>query len=122
MLNAAVKRIKKPWDEAVYVNTAGPRYESPAEVRMFRTLGCDIVGMSGISEAVLAHELEMCYATLCFVTNMAAGMQGKITTEEVTQKSKDLDRMIGDVLEETIVNIPKKRSCPCSNALEGARV
>lgn len=122
MIKAAAKRITKPWAEAVYLNTAGPRYESSAEVRMFRTLGCDIVGMSGISEAVLAHELEMCYATLCFVTNMAAGMQSKISTEEVTQKGKGLELIIGDVLEETIVNIPKKRSCPCSNALEGARV
>jgi len=119
---AAKKRVENVWTDAVYLCTDGPRYESPAEVCMFRAFGCDVVGMTGMPEAVLAHELEMCYATICFVSNMAAGMQDKVSAEEVVEKSKVLGSLVGGVLKEAIADIPKKRSCSCSNVLEGARV
>jgi 5'-methylthioadenosine phosphorylase len=110
------------WTDAVYGNTEGPRYESPAEIRMLRTFGCDIVGMTGVPEAILAHELEMCYASICFVSNMAAGMQEKISTEEVLDNTKRFERNLWKLLNQTIKNIPRKRSCNCANTLEGARI
>jgi len=122
LYKAAKKRVDNVWTDAVYLITEGPRYESPAEIRMFRTWGCDIVGMTGMPEAILAHELEMCYATICFVSNMAAGMQKKVSAEEVLEESKIVKKLVWDILEETIANIPNKRSCFCSNALEGTRV
>jgi 5'-methylthioadenosine phosphorylase len=57
-----------------YVCAEGPRYETAAEIRMFRMLGGTVVGMTGIPEAVLARELGMCYANLSTVTNWAAGI------------------------------------------------
>ena len=122
MFKAAKKLTENVWINAVYLCTEGPRYESPAEIRMFRTLGCDVVGMTGIPEAILAHELEMCYATVCFASNMAAGMQERVSAEEVVEKSKLVEKIVEGTLKETIANIHKKRSCSCSNALEGARV
>lgn len=122
LFEVARKRMENVWAGAVYVCAEGPRYESPAEIRMFRTFGCDIVGMTGLPEAVLAHELAMCYATMCFVSNMAAGMQERISAEEVVEKSKVLESTVGRILKEAVASIPKKRSCSCSNALEGARV
>lgn len=116
------KQMKNVWADAVYACTEGPRYESPAEIRMFHTLGCDIVGMTGVPEAILAHELEMCYATVSFVSNMAAGMQERISAEEVMEKSKIFESIFGEILREVVADIPKKRSCYCSSALEGARV
>lgn len=118
----AKERMENVWSDATYVCTEGPRYESPAEIRMFRTFGCDIIGMTGIPEAVLAHELEMCYATVCFVSNMAASIQEKISAEKIVEKSKILESVVGKILKEAIRNISDKRSCSCSNALEGARV
>lgn len=109
-------------NNAVYGCTEGPRYESPAEIRMLRTFGCDIVGMTGIPEAVLAHELEMCYAAICFVSNMAAGLQEKISTEEVVENTKIFERSLRKILNQAIVNIPRKRSCACANTLEGTRI
>lgn len=122
MVKTAKNRVENMWADAVYACTEGPRYESPAEIRMFRILGCDIIGMTGIPEAVLAHELEMCYATVCLVSNMAAGMQRKVSAEEIVEKSKILKDAVKGILKETIANIPNKRSCSCSNALEGTRV
>jgi len=110
------------WDRAVYVCTEGPRYETPAEIRMFKMLGCDIVGMTGVPEAVLARELEVCYATLCFVSNMAAGISGKVTSREVIEVSKRVIPEIKKVLIETIKHLPRRRSCPCAEALREAGV
>jgi purine nucleoside phosphorylase len=65
-------------DGAVLAVTQGPRFETPAEIRALRILGADLVGMTGLPEAVLARELGMAYATLALVVNPAAGMAGPI--------------------------------------------
>lgn len=57
-----------------YVCAEGPRYETAAEIRMYRMLGGTVVGMTGIPETVLARELGICYANLSTVTNWAAGI------------------------------------------------
>lgn len=68
-----------------YVCTAGPRFESAAEIRAFHRLGGTVVGMTGVPEVVLARELGLCYATVCLVTNLGAGLAaGALTHEEVT--------------------------------------
>lgn len=60
-----------------YVCTEGPRLETPAEIRKFKSYGADLVGMTAAPEVFLARELEMCYATLCYVTNYAEGIREK---------------------------------------------
>ena len=110
------------WDKAVLVCTEGPRYETPAEIEMFRRLGCDIVGMTGIPEAVLARELEMCYASICYVSNMAAGVQKQLAAIELPKVSKNILPKLEQILIETIKTLPSKRNCPCANALKDARL
>lgn len=109
------------WDKTVIVCTEGPRYETPAEIKMFRHLGCDVVGMTGIPESVLARELEMCYAPICYVSNMAAGMQKRLTALDVSKISKSVLPKIEQILIETIRTLPSERDCPCVNALRDAR-
>jgi 5'-methylthioadenosine phosphorylase len=58
-----------------YVVTQGPRLETPAEIRKFRSFGADLVGMTLAPEVFLARELEMHYAALCLVTNAAEGVR-----------------------------------------------
>jgi 5'-methylthioadenosine phosphorylase len=123
LLSESTRRAgKEVRDEAVLVCTEGPRYETPAEIRMFERLGCDVVGMTGAPEAVLARELGMCYATLCFVSNMAAGIQEQLTANEVTETATACMPIIRRVLRETIKNLPENRSCGCTRALEDARL
>jgi len=122
LIEAAREYSVRVWDQAVLVCTEGPRYETPAEIEMFRRLGCDAVGMTGAPEAVLARELEMCYATLCFVSNMAAGMQKGLTVSEVAEVAKKRMPVIRQILRETIKNLPEDRSCHCVHALEDARL
>jgi len=104
------------------VCTEGPRYETPAEIEMFRRVGCDVVGMTSIPEAVLARELEMCYATLCFITNMASGIQKRLTADEVATIAQEKTPIIQQVLRETIKHLPAKRRCLCARALKDARL
>jgi len=60
----------------VYVGYSGPSYETPAEIRAFRTLGGDLVGMSTVPEVIAARSLGMDVLGLSLITNMAAGMNG----------------------------------------------
>lgn len=124
ILTETAKKLElRTWNHAVLVCTEGPRFETSAEIKMFRHLGCDVVGMTGIPEAILARELEMCYASLCYVSNMAAGMQKRLTAFEVSRICHKIMPKIQQILIETIqvLPIPQKRECPCANALRDAR-
>lgn len=120
---AAKKTASMVHDRAVYACTEGPRFETPAEIRMLRSLACDIVGMTGMPEAVLARELEMCYASLCIVTNYAAGIaKEKLTASEVLEIVGENQEKIRRTLMEAVLQVPEKRRCSCKDALKGARV
>lgn len=125
LLIETARKLELPvWDRAVLVCTEGPRFETPAEIEMFRRLGCDVVGMTGIPEAVLARELEMCYAPFCFVSNMAAGTQELLTPLEVSKVSEEIMSKLEQVLTETVKALPLQRegNCPCANSLKNARI
>jgi purine-nucleoside phosphorylase len=67
---------KQGWtlDEGVYIAVLGPSYETPAEIRAFRTLGADLVGMSTVHEVIIARHMGIEVLGLSVVTNMAAGV------------------------------------------------
>jgi 5'-methylthioadenosine phosphorylase/5'-methylthioinosine phosphorylase len=72
--------------DGVYGATQGPRLETAAEICRLERDGCDLVGMTGMPEAALARELGLCYATLAFVVNWAAGKgAGAIQMSEIEQ-------------------------------------
>lgn len=76
--------------EGTYGATQGPRLETAAEIRRLARDGCDIVGMTGMPEAALARELELCYANFSLVVNWAAGLgEGPITMKEIERHLND---------------------------------
>ncbi len=80
-------------DGGVYCTTNGPRFETPAEIRMMATLGGDLVGMTGYPEVVLAREADLPYAAIGVISNQAAGLGGSELS------SSDIHTVIEDVAE-----------------------
>jgi len=109
-------------DKATLAVTEGPRYETPAEIRMLRRLGSDIVGMTGAPEVFLARELEMCYAAVCFVSNKAAGMQQRLSAVEVMNVAKRIMPSMVELLRYAVEHIPNERSCTCGHGIHQAQV
>jgi xanthosine phosphorylase len=85
--------------EGVYLATHGPSFETPAEIRAFRTLGADAVGMSTVPEVILARHCGLRVAAVSAITNLAEGMGGEQLSHEQTlrnanQAAADLSRLI----------------------------
>ena len=76
-------------EEGVYLQTTGPNYETPAEIRMYRTLGADLVGMSTACEAMAARHAGMRVVGVSCVTNMAAGMSKTELNHKEVQETAD---------------------------------
>jgi purine-nucleoside phosphorylase len=83
-IRAAAAEI--PLEEGVYLMCSGPNYETPAEIRAFRTWGADAVGMSTVPEALVAGHCGMRVVGVSCITNMAAGiLPVKLNHAEVTE-------------------------------------
>jgi len=107
--------------KATYVCTEGPRFETAAEIKAYRELGADLVGMTSVPECVLARELEMCYAGIGIVTNMGAGIsRTKLSHASVLELMNANVKKVQEIILGAIPEISKTRSCPCKSALEGA--
>ncbi|HAL72482.1 MAG TPA: purine-nucleoside phosphorylase [Verrucomicrobiales bacterium] len=73
----AAAQLRLPLHQGVYAATLGPQYETPAEIRMMRSLGADAVGMSTVPEAIQARALGMQVAGISMLTNWAAGLKAQ---------------------------------------------
>ncbi|MFZ5816678.1 MAG: S-methyl-5'-thioadenosine phosphorylase [Bacillota bacterium] len=106
-----------------YVCTEGPRFETPAEIRMFATLGGDLVGMTNVPEVVLAREAGLCYATVSMVTNFAAGISPtNLTHEEVLEVMAANSENLKKLVMATLTRIPVERTCHCAQNNQAMQV
>ncbi|WP_019781121.1 purine-nucleoside phosphorylase [Streptococcus sobrinus] len=91
-------------DEGVYIGVTGPSYETPAEIRAFKTMGADAVGMSTVPEVIVAAHSGLKVLGISAITNHAAGFQDELNHEEVvavTQRIKaDFKGLVKAVLAE----------------------
>ena len=105
VLRACAESLGIGLAEGVYLATAGPSFETPAEIRAFRTLGADAVGMSTVPEVILARHAGLRVAAVSAITNLAEGMGGEQLSHEQTLRhaevaAQDLTRLIVRFAEE----------------------
>jgi purine-nucleoside phosphorylase len=105
-LRALCKEIDPSLAEGVYAQLTGPHYETPAEIRMARIIGADLVGMSTVLEAIAAREAGVEVLGISLVTNLAAGMTGEpLNHEEVLQAGRDSAARMGGLLAQVLPRI-----------------
>lgn len=106
--------IKGP---AVYVCTEGPRFETASEIKMYKQLGGDVVGMTNVPEVVLAKELGMCYSTIGIITNWCTGVKGEFTLHDI-QGSVDKNReKITQIFIQVFKEGLDQKTCNCNDSL-----
>ena len=103
----------------IYVTTEGPRLETVSEIRFFASIG-EVVGMTLIPEVVLAREKGLCFASLCLVCNMAAGLQESLSVDEIKHIFSEKESQLIQVIRETISNLSTESDCSCEQKLKDA--
>jgi 5'-methylthioadenosine phosphorylase len=118
---ACEKRGVPVKDGGTYVCMEGPQFSTRGESRVYRQLGFDVIGMTSATEAKLAREAEMCYATLALVTDYDVWFEAEdVSIEMVLDNMRANVANVKAVIEEALPGLAALDDCSCHHALEGA--
>ncbi len=111
-------------DAGTMVVIEGPRFSTRAESRWFASEGWDTINMTGYPEALLARELEICYANISLITDFDVGVEGAptVTHEDVIRVFGQNNEKLRTLLFSLIPELPSERDCECATALATARI
>ena len=104
-----------------YLNMEGPAFSTRAESFLYKVWGMDIIGMTNMSEARLAREAEICFATLSMVTDYDCWHATEaVSVDLIVQNLMKCSEMAKSIIKNAISNIPEKKSCSCGRSLRDA--
>ncbi len=112
-------------ERGTVVTVQGPRFSTRAESKWFQDAGWEVVNMTQYPEAYLARELEICYVNISLITDYDVGVAGEedpVSHEAVIAVFNANNDKLRGLLFAMAPKIPPDRSCPCSTALQGARI
>ncbi len=105
-LRALAREIDPTLVEGVYAGVPGPHFETPAEIRMLRTLGADLVGMSTVLEAIAARAARAEVLGISLVTNLAAGLvAAPLNVTDMLAAATDAAERMGELLRKLITQM-----------------
>lgn len=123
LLEAAVAAGATAHDGGTYVCMEGPAFSTRAESRLYRSWGADVVGMTNLTEAKLAREAEICYATLALVTDYDCwhDVEADVTVTGVLENLRANAALAAATLRGAVLALPRERAaCACGDALRHA--
>ncbi len=110
--------------EGTYLNIEGPAFSTRAESLIYKSWGMDVIGMTNLSEAKLAREAEICYATIAIVTDYDSWRDdAPDSAVNLSMVVKNLNKGLEDareIIKNVIPKLPKDRDCECASALKNA--
>ncbi len=111
-------------EKGVYLNMEGPQFSTLAESQTYRRWGMDVIGMTQLSEARLAREAEICYATLAMVTDFDCWYEEEsgqtVSVEAVISTMEKNIAAAKEIIRTAVAEIEPTADCPCRHALAGA--
>lgn len=107
-------------NKGTYLNMEGPAFSTKAESRLYKSWGMDIIGMTNMTEARLAREAELCYATVAFVTDYDCWHEEMVTIDMVLENLSKNVATAKRLIKEVVPKLSEKRTCDCKDALKYA--
>lgn len=106
----------------VYLCIEGPQFSTRGESLIYRQWGVDVIGMTNVTEAKLAREAEICYATIALVTDYDSWHQEEaaVTADAIIAILNKNVETSKKIIREALGNIPEDRGCPCATAMKNA--
>src|SRR5260221_2620106 len=119
---AATSQEATVHDGGTYLCMDGPAFSTRAESRLYRTWGVDVIGMTNLTEAKLAREAELCYATLALVTDYDCWHEDEadVSVAGVLSNLRENAALAAGTLRRAGLALPRERTCACGDALRYA--
>ena len=110
--------------KGTYLNMEGPAFSTKAESLIYKSWGVDVIGMTQMTEARLAREAEICFATMAMVTDYDCWLEDDpdaiVSVEMIIENLNKNVAMARHIIAKTILQIPEERHCVCASALKNA--
>ncbi len=122
LYNCAVEAGATVHKGGTYVAMEGPAFSTRAESQLYKSWNADVIGMTALPEAKLAREAEICYASICCITDYDAWREHEagVTADVIMGLLQKNINMARKIIEIAVKKMPVKRRCECQNALETA--
>ncbi len=122
VLNCAREAGATVHNKGTYISMEGPAFSTRAESLLYKSWGADVIGMTIFPEAKLARESEICYASVCCVTDYDCWKDENVSVEIIIGFLKQNVAMAKNIIKLAVNKVPLQRGCECASALKTAIV